>query len=406
MIGEIQADRLLGYADLLLRCGVDIGDGQKLLIIGGPEHRELIDALTERAYAHGASVAYPLYRDARALRAQATHAATDELARQVPPWSDWIVDLVIRERWATIVTVSGSGQNPYAGAPSARVSALLASLNEQWLRQINADLNWTYCACPTAEWAEGVYGERDVERLWRDLRFMLRLDEPDPNEAWNMQQDELARRAQQLNAAEFSTVRFRGEGTDLIIPLHSDARWIPGRFTTSFGRRCIANMPTEEIFTTPDFRGVRGTVVATRPVLVDGARVEGLVMRFERGRIVDVSAKAGEDAVRAQISHDPGACRLGEIALVDGTSRIGQMGRMYGEILIDENATCHIAWGHAFDHPFPRSLSLSAEEREQRGVNVSVVHQDVMVGGPSVGVFGEAPDGSEIPILLDERWQL
>ena len=165
-------------------------------------------------------------------------------------------------------------------------------------------------------------------------------------------------------------------------------------------------MPTEEVFTTPDFRRVDGHVRATRPFhLTSGGSVEGLELRFAAGRLESVAATRGAELVRRQMAADPGAARLGEVALVDGSSPVGRAGRVFGDVLFDENATSHIAWGGAYAFTVP-DLPPDEAEHEALGVNHSVVHQDVMIGGPEVAVLGVDRHGAEVPIIAGDAWVL
>jgi aminopeptidase len=170
------------------------------------------------------------------------------------------------------------------------------------------------------------------------------------------------------------------------------------RFTTADGIEYVPNMPTEEVFTTPDCRRAEGVITASRPLALAGDIVEGLKLTFENGRIVDVQAEHGAELVRAQLASDDRAGFLGELALVDGTSRVGQTGLTYFDTLFDENATCHIAYGFAVVE------AITGEPGE--GVNISSVHTDFMVGGPQLDVDGITHDGLAVPILRDDVWQL
>ncbi len=394
------------YADLILRCGANVEPGQKVLITGDVEHADLIAALAERAYAHGASLAATFYFDDRVLAAQAAGAPTDTLAAAIPDWYAAMFQTVIDERWARIRTLGDPIDDPFAGVPAERATALQTAVFLPAYRTIEARINWSLCPCPTAAWARRVYGEPDVARLWRDLRHAVRLDEPDPIAAWDARRDELASRAARLDRAAFAALRFRGGGTDLFVPLHRDARWQPAWLTTSWGRRFLCNLPSEEIYVTPDFRGVTGTAVATRPVTVNGVLVSGLVLRFTDGRVVDVTADSNAAAVRASLDEDRGARRLGEVALVDSSSRVGRLGVVFKETLLDENAACHIAWGAAIHDSFPEGLPADDAALEARGVNQSVVHEDVMIGGPEVTVSGVTAGGDDVPVLVGENWEI
>ena len=378
MKAETDRQLLEAYADVVLRCGVNVEQGQKVLLMGAVEHRDLLAALAERAYVHGASIAYVHYFDDRIDSAQLVGAPDDELAGQLAPWFAHMIDVAIDERWARVRTYGDSSDDPFSGAPVARVSALQAAQSEQILRFINAGINWCVCACPTFGWAQRVYGEPDVDRFWNDLSYMARLDEPDPVRAWERQRTKLARRAEKLNEAAFSALRFVGGRTDLTVTLNPDCAWQSAWQTTTWGQPYVCNLPTEEVFAAPDFRGVTGTAAATRPIAVNGALVEGLELRFEEGRILAVHAAANAEVVRAQLGEDEGAARLGEVALVDGSSRIGRLGRVYKDTLLDENAACHIAWGDAAD----ARPSERPEDDVARGVNRSRIHQDAMIGDP------------------------
>ena len=200
--------------------------------------------------------------------------------------------------------------------------------------------------------------------------------------------------------------RFHGPGTDLNVGLMRGAQWLCPRFDTNWGRSMIANMPTEEVFTAPDNRIAEGTVTATRPIpLLGGATVEGLRLRFEDGRVVEVDAGRNADALRSRLESDAGAGRLGEVALVDGTSPIGRSGRVFSDILLDENATCHIALGNGYAFTVP-DLPGDTDGRAERGFRVSGIHQDTMIGGPEIAVDGLDAAGNATPILREDVWVL
>lgn len=168
----------------------------------------------------------------------------------------------------------------------------------------------------------------------------------------------------------------------------------------------VVNMPTEEVFTTPDRDRVDGVVLTTRTFqLSGGTNVEGLRVRFEGGRVVEVDAGTGADAVRAVLAKDEGAARLGEVALVDGSSPVGCSGLVFNDTLLDENATCHVAFGNAYPVTVP-DLPDDADARTARGFNLSAIHQDVMIGGPAVAVDGIDGAGNVTPIIADDVWVL
>jgi aminopeptidase len=257
--------------------------------------------------------------------------------------------------------------------------------------------NWTIVPFPSEGWARQVYGEPDVERLWRDVAAAMRMDEPDPVAAWREHLDRLTARATCLNDLRADALRYRGPGTDLTVGLLSSARWLTATFQTVAGIEYVVNMPTEEIFTSPDPTRAEGTIRSSMPLVHAGAIIEGLEVTFVDGRIVDVQAERGADVIRGELATDDGARRLGELALVTGESRIGQTGTLFYETLFDENATCHIAYGTGF----PEAFADGPEE-----MNSSNVHTDFMVGGPALEVDALLADGTAVPLIRDETWQL
>jgi aminopeptidase len=243
-----------------------------------------------------------------------------------------------------------------------------------------------------------VFGEPDVDRLWEAVAFCTRLDEPDPVVAWREHIARLERRAARLNELAFDAVHYRGPGTDFTVGLLPGARWMSALFRTASGREYVPNMPTEEIFTTPDCRRAEGTIASSLPLALQGDIVEGLRLTVVDGKIVDVEADHGAELVRGQLESDDRAAYFGELALVDGTSRVGQTGITFFDTLYDENATCHIAYGFGIPEAF--------DEVPDEGMNISTVHTDFMVGRPELEVDGLTADGKAVPILRNETWQL
>jgi aminopeptidase len=226
----------------------------------------------------------------------------------------------------------------------------------------------------------------------------MRLDEPDPVAAWRDHIERLDARGAALTALGPDTLHYRGPGTDLTVGLLPTARWGSARFRTSSGIDYVANMPTEEIFTTPDPGRAEGTIRSSLPLSLNGQIIRGLEFRFEDGRIVDVAAEEGADLVRSQIATNENADRLGELALVTKESRIGQSGTLFFDTLFDENATCHIAYGMGLAYAF------DAEPDER--LNDCNIHTDFMVGGPELDVDAVLTDGTEVPLIRNEEWQL
>jgi aminopeptidase len=267
-------------------------------------------------------------------------------------------------------------------------------------------INWVIIAGPTEAWAKRVFGEPDVPRLWGAISRAVRLDEPDPVAAWREHVATLAARAQRLTERGFDGVRLRGPGTDLFLGLMEGGIWECAAMETAWGHRFLPNMPTEEVFTTPHAERTEGVVRSTKPLVLLGQLVRNIEMRFESGRAVDVRAAEGEDVLLEQMAADDGAKRLGEIALVDDTSRVGQTGLTFFDTLFDENAASHIAFGEGLPESMAGGTEMSWEERKAAGINHSTVHTDFMVGSNEVDAFGVEKDGTEVPILQRGTWVL
>jgi aminopeptidase len=388
------------YAELAVRVGANVQPGQLVEVLAHVEHAEVARAVARAAYRAGARYVDVLYRDQH-LRHALIERAPDDVLSWTPPWLLERAKQMGAER-AAVVALTGDAEPELLGdLPGERVGrARMRELAEENNRQMNAQLNnWTVVGVPNAGWAEQMFGDADVERLWELVEFCVRLDEPDPVEAWRVHVRRIGQRARALDELRLDAVRFHGPGTDLTVGLLPESRWQGAESTTADGLPYVANMPTEEVFTTPDARRTEGHVRSTRPLALAGQVVHGLAVRFEAGRIVEVTADDGAEVVRGELATHERAPYLGEIALVDGTSRIGQTGVTFLDTLFDENATCHVAYGSAYTEAVEGGGAIE-------GVNDSTVHTDFMVGGPEVAVDGVTRDGEVVPLIRDDVWQL
>jgi aminopeptidase len=392
-------------AELAVHVGADMREGQDVFVrCFDPEQAPIARAIAEVAYAAGAHYVSINYWDGPAKASRLRHAPEDSLG-YVP---EWYVRLTTEamDREAVWISIFG---DPYPEAfddvdPSRLGRDLMPFIPENLEVVASRKVNWTCIPGPSAGWANRLFGEPDVDRLWETLAPILRLDAPDPVAAWREHVKKLQARASAMNAHGFDAVHFQGPGTDLVVGLAGGATWIGADFETSWGARPIVNMPTEEVFTAPHRERVDGVVAATKPVLLgSGPPVEGLRLRFEHGRAVEIDADRGADAARSHMATDEGASRLGEVALVDKTSPVGQSGIVFGDTLLDENAASHIAWGRAYEATVP---GATPDDFDRIGFNLSSVHLDAMIGGPNVSVTGVTADGGRVPVIENDDWVL
>ena len=390
-------DRLERYAELAVRVGANVQEGQEVFIDGAVEHVDLVRALARQSYRAGASYVNLRYTDQHVRRAM-IELGPDEALTYAPEWLKTMETATAGN--ALLATAGDTEPELLADLDGDRVgrarSPEIAAIRRQQHR--DNSVNWGIIGAPTEGWANQVLGEPDVERLWELVAFCFRLDEDDPVAAWREHLDRLEARATSLTALRPDALRYRGPGTNLTVGLLASARWGTARFRTASGIDYVANMPTEEIFTTPDPRRADGTLRSSLPLSLDGQLIRDLRLTFEDGQIVQVDAESGADIVRAHLATIENADRLGELSLVTKESRVGQTGTLFYDTLFDENATCHIAYGNGLAYAF--------DGEPDDAMNVSNIHIDFMIGRPELEVDAVLADGTEVPLIRDEEWQL
>jgi aminopeptidase len=393
---------LTAYAELVVGLGANIQEGQIVEVRADVGKRALVHALATAAYRRGASFVDVVYLDHELRRIRIAEARG--VVDFAPPWSGQRVLQLGELRCARIGVSPYSPPGAFDDLDPARVAVEpFPQLPEN--RQLIDDqtTNWCGIACPDPDWAARVHPELGPDEalalLWQELLYVCRLDEADPVAAWEERFAQLRNASAALNERRFDALHFEGRGTDLTIGLFPTSEWDGGPAETVDGIRHVPNLPTEEVFTAPDPARADGVVTATKPfVLKTGTLVEGLVVRFEGGRAVQIDARSGGEALREYVSRVENADRLGEVALVDREGRFGPLGTVFYNTLLDENAASHLAFGSAYID------RVGDEDRER--VNRSNAHADFMVGGDDVDVTGITREGERVPVLRSGAWQI
>jgi len=392
------------FADVVVGFGANVQPGQVVSVGCEPGKEYMVRAVAASAYRHGARFVDVQYFDPWVKRARVEYAARDEDLDFIPDWHGKRL-LALGEIGAARVGLSGPvAPGLLEDLDPARVGRdRFPALKEAGKVVNDRTTNWTIAPCPTPAWAKVVFPDLDereaLERLEGHLMHVCRLDEDDPVAAWRSRADFLVATAERLTERRFDALHYDGPGTDLTVGLLPATTWQAARFERADGLVHMPNLPTEEVFTSPDPARVDGEVTSTKPlVLTDGTVVRGLRVRFERGRAVQIDADTAAETLRTICARDEGASRLGEIALVDAEGRIGALDTVFYDTLLDENAASHIAFGQGF--PF-----VIGEEARSR-VNASELHLDFMIGSHDLKVTGITAGGERVPVLVEGHWQV
>ena len=404
---SIELDRL---AELSIKTGVALSNGQDLLITAPLEAAPLVQRLAFHAYKQGAGIVTPLYTDPAVTLMRYKHANEESFDKA----TDWLFNgmgLAFDNNTARLAVVGEdpmllSEQNPdFVGRANQAVSKASSPVREKITR---FEVNWNIIAWPGSEWAKRVFPELAGETAQKELATAIfkasRVDHGDPVNAWSAHNRNLRTRTNWLNEKNFKALHFYGDGTDLTVGLADGHEWMGGASVARNGIICNPNIPSEEVFTTPHALKVNGQVKSTKPLSHQGSLIQDIVVNFEGGQITRASASKGQEVFLKLLDTDDGARRLGEVALVPHSSPISQSNILFYNTLFDENAACHIALGQCYSKCFRDGDSLSKQDVISRGGNTSMIHVDWMIGSENINIDGLGEDGDKTPVFRDGEW--
>jgi aminopeptidase len=405
-----QDPRLDKLAEIAVKTGAGLQVGQELVMTAPIEAAALARKITEHAYRAGASLVTTLFSDDASTLARFAHGRDDCFDKA----AGWLFQGMADAYKSGAARLAISGENPsllsgqdtdkVARANRARSIAYRPALDYI----VNFEINWTIVSCATPAWAKLVFPNASedaaMQKLWDAIFAASRADVDDPVAAWAAHDKNLKSRMNYLNDARFHTLHFKGPGTDLKVGLADDHWWQGGSSVAKNGATCQANIPTEEVFTTPHRARVDGTVRASKPLSYQGTLIEEIAVKFEDGAIVSSHARTGADVLAKVLDTDEGARRLGEVALVPWSSPISKSGILFYNTLFDENAASHIALGQSYTKCVRDGDKLDAKALLAKGANASLIHIDWMIGSKDVDLDGLDAKGGATPLMRKGEW--
>ncbi|HFU3729496.1 TPA: aminopeptidase [Streptococcus suis] len=406
-------ENLTKYAKLLVSTGINVQPGHTVQLTIGVEQAELARLIVKEAYAHGAKEVLVNWLDDVIARERLVNVDV-ELLEQVHPQRITEMNYLL-ERKASRLVVLSEDPGAYDGVDPEKLSRSARALSQalQPMRQATQanKVSWTLGAASGLEWAKKVFpnaasDEEAVDLLWDQIFKTCRIYEEDPIKAWEEHEARLVAKAKVLNDEQFVKLHYTAPGTDLVLGMPKNHLWEAAGSINAQGEHFIANMPTEEVFTAPDYRVADGYVTSTKPLSYNGNIIEGIKVTFKDGEIVDVTAEKGDEVMKKLVFDNAGARGLGEVALVPDKSPISQSGVTFFNTLFDENASNHLAIGQAYAFSIEGGTEMSQEELKEAGLNRSDVHVDFMIGSNKMNIDGIREDGTRVPIFRDGEWAI
>jgi len=404
---EQKLDKL---AQVAVNVGLGLQPGQELVMTASTDSIPLARRITEQAYRAGASLVTTLYSD-DATTLMRYRISRDEGFDRAPAW---LYDGMAAAYRSGAARLAITGADPLllsneAPAKVSRANRANSIAYKPALELIaRHDINWTIVAGATPAWAKAMFpndpADFALSKLWDAIFTTSRINCDDPVSAWKEHDANLRKRAEYLNNKRYAALQYRGPGVDFRLGLADDHQWIGGGTKAANGIYCIPNIPTEEVFSAPHKDRADGTVTASKPLSYLGTMIEGIHVRFEKGRIVEARASRGQEVLQKLVDTDEGARRLGEVALVPHSSPIAHSGLTFLNTLFDENAASHIALGQAYSGCVRNGDKLKPEELAAKGANESLIHVDWMIGSDKLDIDGVTAAGKLEPLMRQGEW--
>ncbi|MEC0265763.1 aminopeptidase [Paenibacillus anseongense] len=403
-------DQLVKYASLAIQLGVNVQPGQTLVIFAPLVSVDFVRLLVKHAYEIGAKLVYVEWVDSEITRLKYELAPFEALL-EYPMWQAKGYEELASQN-AAFLYVSANNPDLMNGIDPKRLQTASktssTAIKELTMARLTNKVSWTIVAVPTPAWADKVFpllpAEERVDALWSAIFQATRVEKDDPIEEWRNHARTLLTKSDLLNQKQYKALHYCAEGTDITVDLPQDHLWVSAGSNNQQGDTFIANMPTEEVFTSPLRTGVNGTVRSTKPLSYNGVLIENFSLTFEEGRIIDFEAEKGEEMLRTLVEMDEGSHYLGEIALVPHRSPISDMNLIFYNTLYDENASCHFAIGRAFPFCLKDGVTMSGEELLKRGLNESLTHVDFMMGSADMDIDGIKMNGEVEPVFRNGDW--
>ena len=397
-------------AEVAVKVGLGLAVGQELVMTASLDALPLARRITEQAYRAGASLVTTLYIDDEATLLRYRHAPDSSFDHA----AKWLYDGMGAAFKSGAARLAIAGGNPalLSNEDPAKVGRANSAVSKAYRPALELitrpAINWTIVAAATPAWAAAMFPndapDAALAKVWEAIFQTTRINTPDPVAAWKTHDAGLHHRAAYMNEKRFSYLQYRGPGTDFRLGLADDHLWLGGGTTAGNGLYCIPNMPTEEVFSTPHKDRADGTVTATKPLSHQGTMIEGIQVRFEKGRIVEARATRGQEVLQRLIDTDEGARRLGEVALVPHSSPIAASGMLFFNTLFDENAASHIALGQSYSSCLRDGDTLTPDELAAKGANDSLIHVDWMIGSGQLDIDGITSTGAIEPLMRQGEW--